>query len=75
MEYPISGKTGESISLYLIYITIQGNKDDVVPVEHTIEYARRYGVRLHMVAGADHFYSHPGDVDELMSEARRFYIG
>ena len=55
-------------------LIIHGDRDDVVPPQHSIDYASRYGIAIHLLKGADHSYDNPGDVDWVMNEADRFFL-
>ncbi len=53
-------------------LIIQGDRDEVVDPEDTAAYAKRNGARLVLVAGADHRYKNPGDLDQILEAAEAF---
>lgn len=53
---------------------IHGEADDVVPVEDSIIYAEKNGIRLFVLKGADHRYKNPGDVEMVMEKAREWFV-
>ena len=61
---PIAGH----VSLEIIH----GDQDELVPVEDSREYAAREGVKLTEVAGADHRYSHAGELEKILEAADHF---
>ncbi len=52
---------------------IHGDSDEMVPCEHSREYAEKYGITLHFCRGAGHEYDHPGDAEWVMKEAVDFF--
>ena len=55
-------------------VIIQGDRDDVVPPEHTRMYADRNHITLYWRQGANHSYDNPGDVDWVMERAKEFFV-
>ena len=53
---------------------IHGDRDDVVPPQHSVEYAKMYGIEIRLLKGANHSYDRPGDVDWIMDQAREFFL-
>ena len=52
---------------------IHGDRDDLVPPEDSIGYAERYGITLHLLSNATHYYDNPGDAEWVMREAVEFF--
>ncbi len=53
---------------------IHGELDDVVPVRDSQLYAEKNGIKLYVLAGADHRYKNPGDVEAVMKKAKRWFL-
>ena len=48
---------------------IHGTMDDVAPIQDSIEFAKLHGCSLYPVAGADHRYKKPGELEQVIEIA------
>lgn len=55
-------------------LILQGDKDDVVNPEDTIEYARRNRIRIEIFEGTDHLYKRPGEKEKIVEVAEGFLL-
>ena len=53
---------------------IHGEVDDVVSVKDSQLYAERNGIKFYVLAGADHRYKNPGDVETVMEKAKEWFL-
>ena len=55
-------------------LMIQGNLDEVVDPQDSIDFARRNSWELHMIEGADHRYKKPGNLEDIISTTEAFFL-
>ncbi len=52
---------------------LHGDSDTLVPVQDSKDYAGNFGISLHLLKNAGHYYDNPGDLEWVMEEAGRFF--
>ena len=55
-------------------LIVHGDQDDLVDPRYSIDYAKKNGIKLHLLEGASHEYDNPGDIDWVMDRAKEFYL-
>lgn len=56
-------------------LVIHGDADDVVPLADSMAFCRTHGLPLAQVAGADHRYKKPGELEQVIDLAAAFLGG
>lgn len=53
-------------------LIIHGNQDTTAPLQDTMEFSKKYDIKIEIVDGADHRFKKPGELDKVVELTEKF---